>query len=415
MKKNLNIRIGIIGAGAAGLTAADALKSKGYTDITVLEKNDQAGGKCRSFQYEGRFYEMGAGIIIANNHTVQRLAQKYEVKVEKIDFSRENIFFDIEKGKAVKWITFMETLTFIKQIFLRYRKLIHKYHKVTEVGLVGVNPDLSMPFREFAAKHKINLVAKAFGPFFTGFGYGYADQIPAAYVLKYYSWVTLKSFIRKAVFHFPTGIQSLWQAVAKAHNVMYETAIKSVKRGETVKVETESGVMEFDELIVASPLADSLKYLDAGAEEKDFFSRIIYCDYRTYAVQVKDFPKCDGYAPGNFESERMGHPVFWYHRYEDSNLYTFYILGDWKITDSEVMKNIETVVTQLGGTIEGVLRQEHWKYFPHVTSEDMKNGYFDKVEAIQGKNKTYYTGESLNFSTVEFSAEHAADLVARFF
>ena len=39
-------RIAIIGAGAAGLTAAEELKDKGYQNITVFERTDRAGGKC---------------------------------------------------------------------------------------------------------------------------------------------------------------------------------------------------------------------------------------------------------------------------------------------------------------------------------------------------------------------------------
>lgn len=415
MGKNLNIRIGIIGAGAAGLTAAEALKSKGYTDITVLERGNQAGGKCRSFQYEGRFYELGAGIIVANNHTVHKLAKKFGVEVALIDFSRENLFFDIETGKLFKWISFLETLDFLRQISFKYRKLAHRYKKVTEVGLRQVDKDLCLPFASFAAAHKIDLVAKAFGPFFTGFGYDCLDRVPAAYVLKYYSLPTLKSFFKKQVYHFPTGIQSLWSAVAEGHKVIYDSTIMKVERSETVTVRTEAGELQFDSLIVAGPLDESLKYLNASEEEKHLFSKIVYCDYRTFALRVKDFPKNNGYIPGNFSSSRKGQPIFWYNRYPDSNLYTFYVLGDWKISDEEVLKNIGQVVRQLGGTIEGVHQQEHWKYFPHVSAEEMRAGYFDKLEALQGKNHTYYAGEFLNFSTVEFSAEQAADLVERFF
>lgn len=415
MGKNLHIRIGIVGAGAAGLTAAEVLRDKGYTDITVLEKSDQAGGKCCSFEYEGRFYEMGAGVIVENNHNVHKLAKKFGVEVALIDFSRGHVILDSESGKAIKWVSFLETLVFIRQMFLRYRKLAQRYKKVAEVGLREVEADLCMPFSSFASAHKIDLVAKAFGPFFTGFGYGYFDEVPAAYVLKYYSWRTLKSFIKKVVFHFPTGIQSLWLTVAKSHQVIYNSVIEKVERGAVVGVQTEAGDLQFDALILASPLDESLKYLDASEEEKHLFSKIVYCDYRTYALRLKDFPRQDGYIPGNFVASRKGQPVFWYHRYADSDLYTFYVLGDWKVSDEEILKNIEQVVTQLGGTIESVHRQEHWKYFPHVSPEEMKNGFFDKLESLQGKNNTYYCGEILNFSTVELSAEYAADLVERFF
>lgn len=37
MKNDKRIRIGIIGAGPAGLTAAETLRDKGYSDVTLLE------------------------------------------------------------------------------------------------------------------------------------------------------------------------------------------------------------------------------------------------------------------------------------------------------------------------------------------------------------------------------------------
>jgi len=415
MKKDLNIKIGIVGAGPAGLTAADALKSKGYTNITILEKEAQAGGKCRSFDYEGRYYELGAGVIVANNHTVQKLAKKFGIEVALIDFSRKVTFFDIKTGKAEKEPSFLEKLNFAKQLFLTYKSLARRYNKIAEVGLSEVNADLCIPFSEWSLAHKLDLVAKAFGPFFTGFGYGYFDEIPAAYVLKYYSWHTIRSFMKKAVYFFPTGIQSLWLTVAKNQHVLYNSVISKVERDRAVKVSTEAGDLHFDKLILACPLDESLKYLDATEEENKMFSKIVYCDYRTYACLIKNFPKQDGYVPGNFVSTRKGHPVLWYHRYPDSDLYTFYVLGDWKISDAAVLKNIEQVVKQLGGTLEEVLHHERWKYFPHVSSEVLKKGFFDQLEALQGSNNTYFTGELLNLSTVEYSAEHAANLVKKFF
>ena len=43
-KVDLNQRIAILGAGAAGLSAAEALKLKGYKHVTLFERTDHAGG-----------------------------------------------------------------------------------------------------------------------------------------------------------------------------------------------------------------------------------------------------------------------------------------------------------------------------------------------------------------------------------
>mmetsp|Transcript_49187 Transcript_49187/g.74301 ORF Transcript_49187/g.74301 Transcript_49187/m.74301 type:complete len:121 (-) Transcript_49187:1322-1684(-) len=66
--KNFNDRIGIIGAGPAGIAAAWLLMKKGYRNITILEARNEVGGKCRTVTYsdsEGvtNNYELGAEYI----------------------------------------------------------------------------------------------------------------------------------------------------------------------------------------------------------------------------------------------------------------------------------------------------------------------------------------------------------------
>lgn len=416
MKINLDARIVIIGSGPAGLSAAETLKDKGYTNVTILEKASRAGGKCRSINYKGRTYELGAAIFTKDNKTILNLAKKYGAEYVQIDFSREITFIDEKTGKTLSEKNpFAQKLSLIRQLFLRYKNLSKKYQKINEPGLSNVNIDLCMPFSEWAAHHKIPLVAKEFAPFFTGFGYGYFEEIPAAYVLKYYSWKGLMSVIKKSTYRFPDGFQKLCEKIATNHNVLYGITIKNIQRKQSIQIKTKTGNFEFDALIITSPLDESLQYLDANEEEKKLFSKIIYYDYRSYACLVKGFPRQDGYIPGNFNSSRAGHPTSWYHLYKDSNLYIFYVLADWKITDKEVLKNIEAIIHQKGGTMERVHSKEHWKYFPRVTPEEIKNRYFDKLESLQGKNNTYYAGELLNFSTTELSAEYSRKLIEKHF
>lgn len=49
----LDTRIGIVGAGPSGLSAAFALTKLGYRNVTVLEKYHTVGGMCESVEIEG--------------------------------------------------------------------------------------------------------------------------------------------------------------------------------------------------------------------------------------------------------------------------------------------------------------------------------------------------------------------------
>lgn len=51
----------ILGAGPAGLAFANRIKQNGETDFLVLEKEDEAGGLCRSVQVDGAPFDIGGG------------------------------------------------------------------------------------------------------------------------------------------------------------------------------------------------------------------------------------------------------------------------------------------------------------------------------------------------------------------
>lgn len=411
---DLAARIVVIGAGAAGLTAAEMLKRQGYSNVIVLERSNRAGGKCYSLDHEERPYELGAGIVAANNHTVLGLAKEFNVPVEQVQFGK-NIFLDADTGERIPEKTILRKLSTLRQLLFRYIRLVKKYRATAQPGLQQLDPALCVPFERWAAQHNIPLVADELAPFFTGFGYGYFSDVPAAYVLKYYSWDMLKTFAQRKLYKFPQGIQTLWTTIAEHHDVRYNTVIKDIRRDTSVTITTTTEQIECDRLIIAAPLDEALTYLDATETERHLFSKIQYCDYRTYAIWIDNFPAMNGYIPGNYRSDRPGQPVFWYKRYSDSNLYTFYALGDWKMTDDTILKNIQDVVEKLGGTVQSVHTIEHWKYFPHVNTEDMSGGFFDALEHMQGVRHTYYAGEVMNFSTVGLSAEYSEDLINRFF
>ena len=51
-------KIVIIGSGFAGLSSAAYLAKEGH-DVTVVEKNEMAGGRCSKFSSEGYTFDMG--------------------------------------------------------------------------------------------------------------------------------------------------------------------------------------------------------------------------------------------------------------------------------------------------------------------------------------------------------------------
>ncbi len=132
---------------------------------------------------------------------------------------------------------------------------------------------------------------------------------------------------------------------------------------------------------------------------------------RTFACRVDGFVGQTGFITAHFQPSKKGHPLFWYRRYSDSDVYMFYVIADAGLSDAQVLANIEASVSALGGSVRELLTAVSWKYFPHVSPQAMRDGYFDRLGALQGCRNSYYIGELLNFSTVGLSAQYADHLV----
>ena len=341
MRKSKNSRIGIVGAGAAGLTAAETLKDLGYLNVSILEKFEKAGGKCCSFEHDGRTYEFGAGLIAGNNKTVFDLASKYNIPLDRV-MSYTNNLYDLETKKKIDdMLTLPEKISFLWQLLMKYRRLCHQHESITEAGYKRIDESLCQNFNDWAKKNRIPLLAQNLERYFTGFGYGYWEEIPAAYVLKYVDWETVKSFVRGEFYTFPKGIQSLWLKVADQHNVIYNNTVQHISREDGITVETNNGRYDYDYLLISAPLDESLSYMQATQEEQSLFSQIIYNDYQCYAYSLENFPKGTGFLPQHLDPLAKNQPMFWYNPYPETGFYTFYVLADWKTSQSQIQKHIE--------------------------------------------------------------------------
>ena len=86
----------ILGAGPAGLTAANMLLDKGIENFVVLEKETIAGGLCRTQYYNGNPIDIGGGHILdANNKLVDDFMFRFLPKKEWNTFTRDSqIYFN---------------------------------------------------------------------------------------------------------------------------------------------------------------------------------------------------------------------------------------------------------------------------------------------------------------------------------
>ncbi len=173
MQKN---NIIVIGAGFAGLTAACVLASKGHK-VTILEKNDQPGGRARVWEQDGFRFDMGPswywmpdvfndffalfGKKAADFYDLKRLDPGYRIYFGKDDVMNvpaampalEKLFEDMEPGSSAG------LRAFLKQAEYKYRVGLGEYifkpsHSITEyMSLSLLKKSLGIQLLTSMSKH----------------------------------------------------------------------------------------------------------------------------------------------------------------------------------------------------------------------------------------------------------------------
>ncbi|HOX83253.1 MAG TPA: phytoene desaturase family protein [Chryseolinea sp.] len=124
-------RVAVIGSGFAGLSAACFLAKEGF-DVTVLEKNESAGGRARKFQSNGFTFDMGPSWYwmpdvfekffncfdkkVSDYYTLQRLDPSYRIVYSKDDVldvpsgivALCAMFEKLESGSSTHLLRFLE-------------------------------------------------------------------------------------------------------------------------------------------------------------------------------------------------------------------------------------------------------------------------------------------------------------------
>ncbi len=463
----LTDRICIIGGGPAGISAAMYLEKKGYENYVIYERQNKIGGKCFSPRIEvngeNRTYETGAIMGAITYHAVHEVEQFAGVghddgpnmrRMYRDKTGKEIFPFDPKKDFSIskmlgllrlkrqmkKLVKIMETKYKGYDCYGHRGVASGKYSGLSKgVGdalqlIEGENPnlkDLALPFDQFCKLNGVEEVMRIWiGPY-TSFGYGYFDEIPAAYVMKYLDTTTAIEFVNMRLWTWKNGTQSIYEAANKKlkHPAHLNTEVIKVERPEgkvlvTIKDSDGERVEEFDQLIVTTPLDHFAKFADAREEEKELFSKIIHEKYVDFIARFDENagPTISGYIFDNMTVDRLGHAMVYYHRWEDqvancpSTVYALRNhMGSEDVPYDKTIDMMMEDMDKCGFPVKERLYEQETYYCPHVSPKDYADGWYDKLEAMQGKQNTWYAGEIISFGDMEDTCAASKDLVERFF
>ncbi|XP_023742156.3 uncharacterized protein LOC111890232 isoform X1 [Lactuca sativa] len=437
----IDTRIGIIGAGPSGLSAAYALCKLGYSNVTVIEKHGCVGGMCESVDIEGKIYDLGGQVLAANSApTIFHLAKEIGAETEELDTHKFAVIDTTGKYGDTKVVD-----DYISIISLTF-KLQDETNATGRIGVHAVSDIASEPTPLFLKSNGLISVPKSVAYGFTASGYGFVQDMPYAYVHEF-TRTSMAGKIRR----FKGGYTSVWDKISKKLPVQIHcnTQVLSVNRkGNTIEIKAkivngETQHMEFDKLIVSGsfPLQNGKTYrspsktteetvnevMDLSDFEKELFGKVETIDYYTTVLKIDGLE----HIPAGFyyfqefmdDPKTIGNPVAMQRFYPDTNIFLFWSYGNsTNIVGQNVIQFAIDAATSIGGKVEKVILQRRFKYFPHVNSQvvesnaEMKDGFYEKLEhQLQGQNNTFYVGGLMAFELTERNSSYALSLVIKHF
>ncbi|KAM1653120.1 hypothetical protein EV1_005701 [Malus domestica] len=429
----LNTRIGIVGGGPSGLSSAYALVKLGYSNVTVLEKHHTVGGMCESVDIEGKIYDLGGQVLAANSAPVIfHLAKETGSELDEMDSHKLAL---IDKSGQYQDIKVADDYVSVISLTL---ELQDKAAKSGRIGVHAVSEYASDLTPVYLEHQGFSSVPKSVAYGYTASGYGFVQDMPYAYIHEF-TRTSMAGKIRR----FKGGYTSFWEKISKSLPMVHcNTEVLEIRRySDSVSVVVKScdgevKSMEFDKIIISGsfplnsgriyrspshPTEHGSEVMEMGDVEKELFSKVETIDYYTTVLKVKGI---EHMPIGFFYFEEymsnpatIGNPVAMQKFYADTDILLFWSYGNSvDITGPTVTELAIDAAKLIGAEVMEVVLQRRFKYFPHVGSQEMKDGFYEKLESeLQGFKNTYYVGGLMAFELTERNSSYAMGLVCKHF
>ena len=423
-----DLRIAVVGAGAAGLSAALTLQDLGFKEVTVFEASSQVGGKADSVEFGGRVYDTGAILVMPDFSTILGLADRFGVPYQ--DSGMKYLVAEAN-GELIDIMDFplrQSGALSLMSAMAAFNQYPHRAAAAIGSDFAKAPREMNENFEAFSKRHGFEQVGLGIAPVTVGCGYGYAAEVPAIY------WIQLANSLvplfeqslrganggrpKTYAATFAGGYRALWTEISRRLDVRVNSPVSRVRRylddsgQQRVEVTAAGVTREFDRIVIASPLEKSLDYLDARPEEKNLLGRVSYYPYNVILFKGRNLPKpAIVFSNANTTRATAGRLTGLYNQFADGDIWTAGQIATWDMTQEELEKMLREDVASLGGEVTEIIHRKMWSHFPHVSTKDLDEGFYQRLSAMQGVNGTFYTGSVMTFDSAEPTARFARELM----
>jgi hypothetical protein len=303
--------------------------------------------------------------------------------------------------------------------------------------------ELAPPFMELVRRHRLEDLVPFLRIPTSGQGYGRLETIPAFYVLLWNEPGLLLGYVRDRLGLGPsvvklldTGTQTLFQEIARrdALDVVLGAQVRAVRRLHGAPVELsvcrdgELCRLEFDQVVVAADCRAALGYLTpATPEEQRIFGRLTSLTLVATLFEATRGPPqglvwyvMEALRPEGGRTVSLVRDI----RTSFPNARTgagcagvAYQLLDGPADQQELIElrvRFASEMVELGFFDVRVVRRQAWVYLPHFRTDAVAEGLPWAIAEMQGGERTWYTGSSVCFESMNNVMQHNLALVERF-
>ena len=427
-----DLKIAIIGAGVSGLTAAHTLKKLGYGSIRIYEAQDRIGGKIRTVQRDGMYYEMGGVFVQEEFETIKGLLSEYGLSLTKKQVLRAAISSKGRQTSNFQYVRRKFGVLRTLKAFLKFSRFLSQNKQLSDPAFAGTDPSMYTDFNRFADEHGIQPVAYASAPFLTGMGYGYVDSTPAFYQLKLMSRtlgfalsLELNSTLglRLPVTYFVEGgYQPFLEKIAEGFDVRLASGVSKIERQQDgdmcrIKVSTSQEAETFDRVVISSSPLHTRAFLDMSDDEARILSKARNLFFHTTLFVGQGLPNDSMlFFPDCTDSASPGFPTCLANFHPEKNIHQAYQLHDGSLSVGELEETLRREIHVLGGSMEEIVSRETFTYLTHFPEQDLDRFRpYDCLEKLQGRKGAYFIGGALSPESAEDTAKYAKQLIAKHF
>lgn len=400
-------RIAIVGAGPAGLSAAHFLQAQGIRAV-VYEADERIGGKSFSILNGDNMNEMGTCYTTRSHTMIKGWMKANDISLKRLGearFDGQSVYDYVKQGPGAPLP--LQVTRFIRKAgalrkAIRARPDDPKVMREASLSTIEWVRALNIPKIELAM-HRIQ----------TTQGYGYVDEATIGQTVQ---WCDLQYLLSGVLndLHMPEqGWTTFWERFSRPLDVRLATPVIGIDRSDPKPViHTRDTEEAFDAVISTIPMQLFTAIADASSLEQRVADSIDWKNYTTTLITSNDWftgHQVIGFSRASKDSSLRGAILGGRAEGESSDLGgRLYVTGQFSdgLNSGELREILFADAALLGFTINSIVLQKTWQYFPQYRPEAVASGLFGDLRRVQGHNNTWFSGST-------FSHELVSSVVSR--